>query len=418
MVFDTLFKCDVCDDTVFRLRIQCDDSIRRYSLPLSINCPVCGTDINLTYSGSKGILPKEYNVEGFNIEHHEKKYDVPYSPQLPILSSESVVPYFASQLSPYLSLFAAYRPEIISKHAIQAKTFLDKIYPYRHAIKGLLPIYKKGNINAFSKKLAMEEKSKHIITFTSISSCRDALFDLIKTSYNAIAPTEYIRQIRQPYIDTIKRDLFFQNATMILSKLKEVIDLHEWQSKTLNWIGEMVNKFEKYLPSLFYLSVGDFTGHHTPNAIINSISFDESHNDYDDSFYYMKEILPLLVGLSNWGLTGDFNEFPNKNGGMKGIKNVKGYSEIPEGLMLDKISDYPEVLSFLCEGINTDIRNGIAHGRFNIDPKTQKIIFYPKANNKVYHYDIQLIDMCYLTVINFLHIIEFNLFLEELKKHK
>lgn len=418
MVFDTLFKCDICDDTVFRLRIQCDDSIRKYPLPLSIICPECGNAINLTFSSNKGILPKAYKVDDDKIDSANIKYDVPYSPQLPI-TTESIVSYRSVVLSPYLSLYNVYRPDVISKHATQAKTILDNIYPYRHSIIGLLPIYKKGNIKAFSKKLAMEMDIKSKFhTLVSISACRSALFDLVRTTYNNIATAEYIRQIRQPFLNIIRKEVLIQNAGALLPKLKDILDLHDWQDKSINWIGWMVNKCEKYLTSLFYLSVGDFRDHHIPNAVINSISFDEAQNDYNESFDFMKEILPLLVGIANWGITGDFDNFPNMNGGMKGIGNVENYSKIPEGLMMDKIADYPQILSFLCGGINTNIRNGIAHNRFDINRNTQNIIYYPRANDNTYHYDIQLIDMCYLTIINLLHVMEFNLFLEELKKHK
>ena len=101
---------------------------------------------------------------------------------------------------------------------------------------------------------------------------------------------------------------------------------------------------------------------------------------------------------------------------MKGIETVKEFYELPDGLKMDKLQDYPEIVNFLAGGFNTKIRNGIGHQRWSLVDDTQNVQFYYKQNNLDEHYDVQLVDLCYLTIINLLHIMEFVLLIEKLKR--
>lgn len=178
----------------------------------------------------------------------------------------------------------------------------------------------------------------------------------------------------------------------------------------------MIAKFEKYMPSLFYCTVGDFVVPHESKLEIYTIDREEVIKDYNDSFNLIKDLLSLIVGLSNFKLAGSIDDFPNKNEGMKGVPGLEDFHLLTDGLKLDKLQDYHEVNDYLAGGFNHKIRNGIGHKRWGVVHDTQIIQFRYKQNDDDEHYDIQLVDLGYLVVINLLHMMEFVLLIEKIKK--
>ena len=255
--------------------------------------------------------------------------------------------------------------------------------------------------------------------FTPISDieiCRKNLFELLNVTYDNLATAKYIDGIVTPFLQDTLNIASIKELKDPYVMVASIVNYDEWQNSSFDFIAKMVAKFEKYMPSLFYCTVGDFEERHNPPMDIYTISLDEAIKDYDISFNLIKKLLPLIVSLSNHRLTGNVNVFPNKDGGMKGIETVKEFYELPDGLKMDKLQDYPEIVKFLAGGFNTKIRNGIGHQRWRLVNDTQNVQFYYKQNNLDEHYDVQLVDLCYLTIINFLHIVEFVMLIEKLKR--
>ncbi len=413
MVFRNPFRCDICG-IVFNLKIQADNSLSVYNdYPISLTCPECGNVLELSYSRSKGILPRDYKAE----ENVEPKYDLYYSAFLPIPKDMHLRPSKQIGLTPFMTLSKYYPSEEVEDIDTKCNLFLENIYPYRSVFKDLLPIYRKGNTTAYSKKLVkVLEIDGQYTPIDDIKVCRQNLLELFQNTYNNLAPEKYIKDIAFPLFDGILNIQRIDDLKEAYQIASQVINYNPWQMKAFDYIGKIVSKFEKYMPSLFYLTVGDFQERHKLATNIYTIGAKEAINDYDESFNLIKEMLPLLISLTNFRITGDALLFPNKAGGMKGVNGVKGFYNLPDGLKLDKLSDYPEIMHYLQGGFNSKIRNGIGHSRWNIVEGTQLIQFYYKQNNDIEHYDAQLVDICYLTIINFLHIVEFVLIVENLKR--
>lgn len=306
--------------------------------------------------------------------------------------------------------------KVVSQNNV-GKQFIENIYPYRKVFKELLPIYRKGNTIAYSKKLT------HIFNITQkytpisdIKTCRIQLFELLQNTYNNLSTDEYLSRIANPYlIDTIQvKDI--DSLKSPFAEINRIVNYSQWQNDAFDFISCMIAKFEKYMPSLFYCTVGDFVVPHGAKLETYTIDEEEVIQDYNDSFNLIKVLLSLIVGLSNFRLTGSIDDFPNENGGMKGISSMKDFNLLTDGLKIDKLQDYGEVNDYLAGGFNHKIRNGIGHRRWDVVLDTQIIQFRYNQNDDNVHYDIQLVDLGYLVVINLLHIMEFVLLIEKLKK--
>lgn len=411
MVFGVPFQCDMCN-TAIMLKIQADNSLYSHKYPISLICPRCGNLMNFSYNRSKGILPMDYKAE----ENVKTDFDLYYSASLPIVEDLHLKPSETIVLTPYLSLGRYYDSPKIAEHNRRENMFLNNIYPYRKVFQEVLPIYRKGNVSAYSKKIIkIFNFSKNYTPISDIKECRTHLFELLQSTYNNLATEEYLKNVADPFfretIDINHIDVLKQTNLSV----SDIMNYNQWQKKAFDFIGDMVAKFEKYMPSLFYCSVGDFSERHEPATNIYTISVDEVIGDYDRSFHLIKELLTLIVALSNFKITGDINVFPNISGGMKGIGGIEAFHKLSDGLKFDKLQDYHVVKNYLAGGYNVKIRNGIGHKRWNVASGTQLIQFKHKQNDDS-AYGIQLVDLGYLVIINLLHIMEFALFIEELKK--
>ena len=412
MVFGVPFQCDICN-TVMSIKIQADNSLYSYDYPISVKCPKCGNILEFRYSSQNGIQPKDYGVA----EGAKSEYDFYYSAFLPVATGLYMRPSERIGLTPFMELGKYYHPENIVGQNYRGNLFLKHIYPFRSVFKDVLPIYQKENAAAYSKKIAkVFGLGENFTPISDIEICRKNLFELLNVTYDNLATAKYIDGIVTPFLQDTLNIASINELKDPYVMVASIVNYDEWQNSSFDFIAKMVAKFEKYMPSLFYCTVGDFEERHNPPMDIYTISLDEAIKDYDISFNLIKKLLPLIVSLSNHRLTGNVNVFPNKDGGMKGIETVKEFYELPDGLKMDKLQDYPEIVKFLAGGFNTKIRNGIGHQRWRLVNDTQNVQFYYKQNNLDEHYDVQLVDLCYLTIINLLHIMEFVLLIEKLKR--
>lgn len=412
MVFGVPFQCDMCG-TVIRLKIQADNSLYSYEYPVSVICPKCGNILEFRYTGKNGILPRDYKVA----EDTKTEYDFYYSAFLPVATGLYMRPSEQIGFTPFMELGMHYLPENIVGQNYRGNLFLKHIYPFRTVFKDVLPIYRKGNVAGYSKKIAkIFDLGKRFTPITDIKICRKNLLELLECTYKNLAPDKYVEGIVTPFLLETLDIAHMDGLKAPYVMATNIVNYNQWQNSSFDFIANMVAKFEKYIPSLFYCTVGDFKESHNPPMNVYTISLDEAITDYDISFNLIKELLPLIVSLSNHRLTDHADVFPNKDGGMKGIETVKEFYELPDGLKIDKLQDYPEIVNFLAGGFNTKIRNGIGHRRYSLVDDTQNVQFYYKQNNLDEYYDVQLVDLCYLTIINLLHIMEFVLLIEKLKR--
>lgn len=196
MVFGVPFQCDMCG-TVIRLKIQADNSLYSYDYPVSVKCPKCGNILEFRYTRKNGILPRDYKVA----EDTKTEYDFYYSAFLPIGIGLYMRPSEQIGFTPFMELGMYYLPENIVGHNYRGNLFLTNIYPYRTVFKDVLPIYRKGNVAAYSKKIAkIFDLGKRFTPITNIKICRKNLLELLKCTYDNLATDKYVEGIVTPFL--------------------------------------------------------------------------------------------------------------------------------------------------------------------------------------------------------------------------
>ena len=195
MVQRIYVKCPSCGK-IYQLKLQIDQNIKIYEWPISFECVDCGD--NLTYKfGKSGLSPKEFM-------HTPSPQDpsittIGYSSSLPItdelymkdLDYEQSMAFF----SPFMNLSfksSFFSLEEIRKYDVFLIRMQQGLLPYKGVLNALLPILKKGNVEAFSKKMATLLDEKKYKPLDNTQEMYDSYFELLKVVYMNIAPQRYL----------------------------------------------------------------------------------------------------------------------------------------------------------------------------------------------------------------------------------
>ena len=415
MTINVPIKCDTCG-TIIMLKIQCDDSLNHYEFHLHIYCKECGDEFDCSYSNKHGILPTKYRSS----KDVNAKYVVYYSPQLPVPLSS----YFCDSETIFLSIFQLlsieYNPQIVVRHAGRIQMILDNVYPYRNLLNELIPVMRKGNYKAFQKKMmkifSIKQANKDI---SSIAECRDVFAEYIEKIHANFATDYYRNNIEKDVVSMCKSCISNKSKADLeafYNTLNPLIESAKWMRDAEDFLSKFLLVSDKYYPALFYLSVGDFDFPHKHDYVIETIDIDDALNHYKKTFDLLNGILPFSVALCNWQISGDFNGFPDYCESMKGINDIVNFRNLTDGLKCDKLQDYMIIINYLKDCYNSHVRNAIAHNNVVFDPDSQVCEFYYKMNDNQKHEDYKLIDVCYMTIINVLHVLEMYLIIHKLKK--
>lgn len=417
MVFNTYVKCNTCGTSI-RLRIQLDGCIHKYDLPIHICCPNqdCGDEFDCHFSHEKGILPKWFVASEENIPN----YAISYSPQLPISSNIKYGEGQKIMLTPFLVLGSLYTPPKVSHFGGYMQTILNEVYPYRTLLKELLPILKKGNAKAFQKKMMkIMEIGNNIRDLSSVKDCFDVYTDFVESLRKSFSSPEYKNKVSGVVLEKCIHSIYSHSKEEIqalMEVVKSKTKIQKWKEDAMSYLGSFLEHSEKYYPVMFFIQVGDITIPHTIDFMIDTIDVDSVHTDFRKSFNLLNDILLLPVGLCNMDLTEDFNIFPNATTGMKGINGLSGFSDLPDGLKIEKLSDYDVIEKYLAKCFNSHVRNGIAHGKTEFNTDTQMVKYYYKMNDNETHVVYRLIDVAIMTFVNTLHIMEMFVLLNTISK--
>lgn len=101
---------------------------------------------------------------------------------------------------------------------------------------------------------------------------------------------------------------------------------------------------------------------------------------------------------------------------MKGINGLSEFAKLPDGLKIEKLSDYGVIEKYLANCFNSHVRNGIAHGNTIFYTDTQMVEYYYKMNDNETHDDFRLIDVAIMTFVNTLHVMEMFVLLNTISK--
>lgn len=400
--------------------MQYDTSMYVFDWPLRIDCIECNDTLKATFT-KKGLFPIEYRSEEPK-DHSVLTTVLGYSASLPITPDLYMQEYDAAMSILNFSPFMNLSNQVLDSLKIKEFEFFchrlnDNLLPYRTSMKELFPILKKGNVNAFNKKMATLFNLKKYKEIDSFINCKNAFNNLIIKSYNNLCTDMYNSQVVNPYVKRLFNLVNQKNADElyeIKEKLNECTILSDWlNNEAYPYIVKMLSEIQELIPAMIYSVVGE-TDIAKGNLNIVTIDHNTAIDYYADGYEVITHGLPIIVGLTNLLENGDIDKFINT--GMKGVLNLNMFSSLSGGLMEEKLMDYGTINNYLLGSMERRLRNASIHKGIEYDPMTQEMEchFDIKNNNKVYK--IRLIEVCHKTYIQLLHIIEIELLAYEILK--
>lgn len=421
MVSRFYIKCQACDH-IYQIKMQYDTSIYVFDWPIGFECIKCNDAIKLSLT-KKGLLPLGYKTEE-PTNRSDLTTVLGYSATLPITPDLYMQEFDAdmsmANFSPFMNL--VFRNHIFDSLSIKKFEFFchrlnENLLPYKSSMKELFPILKKGNIPAFSKKMAMIFNLKKYKELDSYIDCKNAFNQLIYKSYQNLCTDTYNSQVSNIYVQKIFNFVYLkriEELQEIKEQLSESNTLASWlNNEAYPYISRMVNDIQELIPAMIFPSVEE-VDLVQENLNIVTIDYLCATKYYADGYEVLTHGLPLIVGLTNLMENGDVNKFANP--GMKGITDLKGFSSMSGGLMEEKLKDYETINNYLKGSMERRLRNASIHNGLKYDPMTQTIKCYYDINNNDKIYNIRLIEVCYKTYIQLLHIIEIAMLTYEIIK--
>ncbi|MGF1756649.1 hypothetical protein L4D76_01615 [Photobacterium sagamiensis] len=150
-------------------------------------------------------------------------------------------------------------------------------------------------------------------------------------------------------------------------------------------------------PALYY-DYADIDEKDKLPARVSTADFESCNNLYKDLSEVFSRQLVLIAGLNNLLKRGDANLFSeqkrfNKHQQpVKAFSSLNNYANVDLGQKLDAIDD--SFFAFNQEAIDNQLRNGIAHFKYEYHESTQLITYYPfrEGIERVKGVEIQFIE--------------------------
>ena len=306
MVQRTYVKCPSCGK-IYQLKFQLDQNIQIYEWPISFECVGCGDNLAYRY-GKQGLFPKEFM-------HTPSPQDPPittigYSSSLPIIDDLYMkdLDFAQSMVLSSLFLSLSFKSPFFSLEEVHRyDEFLTKmqygLLPYKGVLNVLLPMLKKGNVKAFSNKMATLFDEKKYKPLDNTLEMYDSYFELLKGVYLNIAPQRYLDDCHARFIKPLE-DLINKLTVDEVRDLKAKLDasglISKWyKDEALPFIAKTIDNIQKILPATIYASAGikDVAGN--GDLKIVTIGCDDAMGMYKEGYEVFAHGLKILVGLNN-----------------------------------------------------------------------------------------------------------------------
>lgn len=415
MVQRIYVKCSSCGK-LYQLKFQLDQNLKIYEWPISFECIDCGD--NFTYKfGKRGFFPKEFM-------HTPSPQDPPittigYSSSLPITDDLYMkdLNYEQSMIlfSPFMNLsfqIPFISPEEIQKYEMFLKRMQRELLPYRGMLSALLPILKKGNVMAFSKKMSVLFNIKKDRPLGCVQEIYDSYFELLKGVYLNIAPQRYLDDYYARFIKPLE-DLINKLTVDEVRDIKIKLDasglLSKWyKDEALPFVAKSIDNIQKILPATIYASAGikDVVGN--GDLKIATIGCDDAMDMYKEGYEVFAHGLKILVGLNNLRENSNIDVFTNSR--LSDVDTITKFAQKAAGKMIEVLEGNGAFMDYMDGSMNNKIRNAASHsGGVDYNPITQHIECHydAKDDNKVY--ETTLMSVCRFCHVLILHLIETTL---------
>lgn len=415
MVQRIYVKCPSCGK-IYQLKFQIDQNIKIYEWPISFECVDCGD--NLTYKlGKSGLSPKEFM-------HTPSPQDPPittigYSSSLPIIDDLYMKDLDFTQSMTLSSLFLSlsfkspfFSFEEVRKYDVFLTRMQQGLLPYKGVLNALLPILKKGNVKAFSKKMATLFGEKKYKPFDSALEMYDSYFELLKGIYLNIAPQRYLDDWHARFIKPLEgliNRLTVDEVRDIKVKLDASGLISKWyKDEALPFVAKTIDNIQKILPAIIYASAGikDVAGN--GDLKIVTIGCDDAMGMYKEGYEVFAHGLKILVGLNNLRENSNIDVFTNS--GLSDVDTITKFAGKTAGKMIEVLEGNGAFMNYMDGSMDNKIRNAASHsGGVYYDPITQHIECYYDATDDSKVYETTLMSVCRLCHVLILHLIETTL---------
>lgn len=415
MVQRIYVKCPSCGK-LYQLKFQLDQNLKIYEWPISFECIDCGD--NLTYKfGKRGFFPKEFM-------HTPSPQDPPittigYSSSLPIIDDLYMKDLDFTQSMTLSTLFLSlsfnspfFSFEEVRKYDAFLIRMQKGLLPYKGVLNALLPIMKKGNVGAFSKRMAIFFDEKKYKPLDSILEMYDSYFELLKGVYLNIAPQRYLDGWHARFIKPLE-DLINKLTVDEVRDIKIKLDasglLSKWyKDEALPFVAKSIDNIQKILPATIYASAGikDVVGN--GDLKIATIGCDDAMDMYKEGYEVFAHGLKILVGLNNLRENSNIDVFTNS--GLSDVDTITKFAQKAAGKMIEVLEGNGAFMDYMDGSMNNKIRNAASHsGGVDYNPITQHIECHydAKDDNKVY--ETTLMSVCRFCHVLILHLIETTL---------
>lgn len=412
MVSRYYFKCPSCGK-IYQLKIQLDKNIYIYDWPIVVECMECGDVIQffINKNGVQQINKSSLSEE--QIKSADKTTVIGYSSSLPIAGCLYMKDMSEIESTMFFSPFMIVQMGHFSQEELaQYNDYLDVVQknflPYRSSVKCLLPILNKGNIDAYSKKMAVLFDMKDYQPIGSHKIMHDSFWELIEKSYCNLTYGSYNSNVSDVYYKLLTDYIQSSSKDEIIA-LKNNLDdsglISKWyKDEALPYISDFLSSVQKFFPSFIYSFLGVTDVRSRGDLKIVTISCDDAVEYYSKGYEIFVHGLKIIVGFTNLIENGNVDSFVNPE--MAGVTSITQFARLSGGLMEDKLSDYKTVHDYVCTTMNRKVRNAADHSGVEYNSETQIAVFHydPKDDSKFI--EMPLIELCHITFCQFLHITE------------
>lgn len=409
MVISSKIKCEICDSS-FYIKYQMDQLIYQYPWNLDFYCPDCGDRIHVTFC-KNGL-----NCKSEKGDNGGKAYMLGYSSCLPI-TKEMYLPLTEEAdrrlfFSPFFNLSRKYSNQnydVIQKHGNFISAISANILPYRSSLLQLLPLLNKQNMKpeAYTKKMAkafnIDSYRKGLSTYTD---CVAHYAELVECCYTNLKPNT---PASSPYgilfndLMVFASDMDKNELRILKDELNQYYSLKEWLVKNaFSYIAKIISKIEKYFPAMFYGVTEEHTCPHSNQLYLVTINDEEVNADYSSGYEVIEKIFPIVVALENKLSRGDINAFEDDR------YSMDQFMKLTVGMRVKALQQNDVLKTYFLNSLNNKIRNGETHDNSHYDSEHQicRYIDFNNPNNMV---EIPLMDVAFMTYIQFIRIMEIAL---------
>lgn len=416
MTIAKAFYCPRCEERVFHLKFQMDDSISWRPWPFSIECDNCGSIINgrLQFrkrlgksSNTEDILDLEIMPKLKSADYNDEGAVFAYSNTLPVPANLYYQPWKGPGISSvFLVVSSMIDSKIVVDYGKRMAQFERGIIRYDSSLNVLSQLLRgsKTNVKAFRKTLQDKLEFTHQETpsINSWTECYDIYHELHRTVINMLnmgdnSVMPFFKLLINGLVD-LGPDNVNECRQTLMEKLNERFS--DYSQKLHKRFDHCIQELWKLLPG-FFVDIYDAQNLQLDEDLrLVTSSLDDVEKLFRDNFNFLARYLPLIMGMYNLITNGAIDKFCDKEGN-ESKYNLEDFLKCSDGKRIELMSSIPILQTALSEAMNHHIRNGIDHTDSEYDLVTQLGTYYYERRGEKRSeqcYLIRLTHMCIMQI--------------------